>query len=72
MGEPAIPGAPWLKRFKVTGSRVEYYSCETTVLAETADLARKYVENGDGDLYDSENLHIEDAHENIESIEEIP
>jgi len=70
MSEPAVPSAPWLKRFKVTGSRVEYYSCETTVLAENAELARKYVLEQE-DLFDSTNLHIEDARDSIETVEEI-
>lgn len=71
MGEPAVPSAPWLKRFKVVGSRVEYHYCEKIVLAENAELARKYVGEQE-DLFDSENLELVDAHDSIERIEEIP
>jgi hypothetical protein len=56
-----------MPKYKVTGSRVEYYSCETVIKAGSVQEAIELAE--DSDLFD--NAKIQDAHDSVEAVEEV-
>jgi hypothetical protein len=58
-------------KFKVTGTRVEYYSCCTVVEAVSAVQAQRWAEDGETDLFHADNCTCTTAHEDVVSVEAV-
>jgi hypothetical protein len=60
-----------MPKFKVTGTRIEYYSCSTVVEAESREEAMEEAREGGTDLFASANMVLEEGKEEVEDAEEV-